>query len=141
MKLHSRTHKWKPTNDTEMKQFISILLLMGYIHKTTLESYWTKDRPVKNVISGPLTILRAGVATMMFRSIEVGPLTTRLQCIDDATTVHRQRDCSTLTTRLQCIDDATTVHCRRDYSTLTTRRQIIVTIFFLLIPLNSLALH
>lgn len=40
----SRVQRWKPTDTAEMTKFIATIWLMGFIHKPTLESYWTKDR-------------------------------------------------------------------------------------------------
>lgn len=38
---HSRVHAWLERNETKMKQFLWLLMLMGIIHKPDLEMYWS----------------------------------------------------------------------------------------------------
>ena len=39
----SRSHMWTPTNLQEMKLFLAMSMLMGVVHKPTLDMYWTKS--------------------------------------------------------------------------------------------------
>lgn len=43
LKPCSRFHKWHETNRSEMKQFISLLMLMGLVHQLDIKEYWTTD--------------------------------------------------------------------------------------------------
>ena len=43
LKPHSRFNKWQETNSTEMKKFISLILLMGLVHQLDIKEYWTTD--------------------------------------------------------------------------------------------------
>ena len=43
IRRRSRVNHWTPTNKEEMKQFIGLTILMGIIHKPTVESYWSMD--------------------------------------------------------------------------------------------------
>jgi len=40
---HSRVRKWVETDEEEMKKFLALVLLMGIIHKPTVEMYWSTD--------------------------------------------------------------------------------------------------
>ena len=47
---HSLTCEWKPTDRAEMLTLLSVLILMGIIHKPRLAMYWSKD----NIIATPV---------------------------------------------------------------------------------------
>lgn len=40
---HSRMNDWVPTDRTEMRAFLGVMLAMGLIKKPTIESYWNKQ--------------------------------------------------------------------------------------------------
>lgn len=40
----SRSHSWKPTNKTEIKQFLGLVLFMGVVKLPKLAYYWSKDK-------------------------------------------------------------------------------------------------
>ena len=42
-KPHSRCNKWQETNFTDMKKFISLILLMGLVHQLDIKEYWMTD--------------------------------------------------------------------------------------------------
>lgn len=42
-KRRSRSHKWKPVDEEEMRQFLGLMFLTGIIQKPTLEHYWSTD--------------------------------------------------------------------------------------------------
>ncbi|XP_067661397.1 piggyBac transposable element-derived protein 4-like [Haliotis asinina] len=43
LKVHSRAKNWKAVDTSEMRAFISILLVMGLSKKPSYESYWSSD--------------------------------------------------------------------------------------------------
>lgn len=42
--MSTQVHLSKPTDADEMAKFIATVWFMGFIHKPTIESYWSKDR-------------------------------------------------------------------------------------------------
>ncbi|KAJ8912470.1 hypothetical protein NQ315_014570 [Exocentrus adspersus] len=44
----SRLHRWTPTNEKEMFQFMGIIAYIGVVKMPTLESYWSKDDLFRN---------------------------------------------------------------------------------------------
>ncbi|CAF4947421.1 unnamed protein product [Pieris macdunnoughi] len=40
----SRSHSWKPTNMTEIKKFLGLILYMGIVKLPKLAYYWSKDK-------------------------------------------------------------------------------------------------
>lgn len=43
LKPINRAHQWAPANQTEMKRFIGLMLLMGIMKKPKIEDYWSTD--------------------------------------------------------------------------------------------------
>jgi len=43
LKRKSRAHNWSPTNSTEMKKFLGLLLTMGMVKKSLIADYWSTD--------------------------------------------------------------------------------------------------
>jgi hypothetical protein len=42
MSAHSRMNNWVPTDHSEMRAFIGVMMAIGLLKKPTIESYWNK---------------------------------------------------------------------------------------------------
>jgi len=50
----SRSHMWTPTTVPEMKLFLAMTMLMGVVHKPTIDMYWTKSSLFATPVFGNL---------------------------------------------------------------------------------------
>lgn len=51
----SRSHSWKPTNKTEIKQFLGLVLFMGVVKLPKLAYYWSKDKILGQTFPATIT--------------------------------------------------------------------------------------
>ena len=78
LKPHSRVHGWKPTDRAEMLTFLTMLILMGIVHKPRLPMHWSTNSILATPISNQVMRRDRFFLLVKFFTLLTIPSTTNL---------------------------------------------------------------